>query len=49
VIISKGQGNFEGLFDVKKKNLFFLLMAKCNSMAEMLGVQKGDMVIKQQN
>ncbi len=46
LIISKGQGNFEGLLDEKHSNLFFLLMAKCNTMAEMLGVVKGDLVIK---
>lgn len=48
VIISKGQGNYEGLLTVKRKNMFFLLMAKCNPIAEMLGVKKGDMAIKQQ-
>jgi len=47
LIISKGQGNFEGLMNTKNSKIFFLLMAKCNPMAEMLGVKKGDMVVKQ--
>jgi len=47
LIISKGQGNFEGLIDEKKNNLFFLLMAKCKPMADMLNVNKYDLVIKQ--
>ena len=46
VIIAKGQGNFEGLMDEKKDNLFFLLMAKCNPIASMLGVNKGDMLVR---
>lgn len=49
LIISKGQGNFEGLMDSKRKNLFFLLMAKCSPMAELLGVKKGDIVVCQLN
>lgn len=47
LIISKGQGNFEGLMNSGNKKIFFLLMAKCQPMAEMLGVNKGDMVVKQ--
>ncbi len=46
VVISKGQGNFEGLLNTKHRNLFFMLMAKCEPMAELLGVKKGDMVVK---
>jgi hypothetical protein len=46
LIISKGQGNFEGLMDVKHKNIAFLLMAKCNPIAELLNVEKGSMIIK---
>jgi uncharacterized protein with ATP-grasp and redox domains len=32
--------------DEKKDNLFFLLMAKCNPIASMLGVNKGDMLVR---
>ena len=45
VVISKGQGNFEGLLHEKRENLFFLLMAKCDLMANKLGVDKRDLVI----
>jgi len=46
IIIAKGQGNFEGLMDEKKENLFFMLMAKCDPIAGMLGVTKGDMLVR---
>ncbi len=45
LIISKGQGNFEGLMESKHPNLFFMLMAKCKPMAEMLNVKEGDIII----
>jgi uncharacterized protein with ATP-grasp and redox domains len=46
LIISKGQGNFEGLMHIEHPNMFFLLMAKCKPMAELLGVNEGGMIIK---
>ncbi|GAF05301.1 damage-control phosphatase ARMT1 family protein [Saccharicrinis fermentans] len=46
LIISKGQGNFEGLMHAKHSHLYFLLMAKCKPIAQMLHVAKGDLVIK---
>jgi damage-control phosphatase, subfamily I len=46
LIISKGQGNFEGLMHLEHPNMFFLLMAKCKPMAELLGVIEGGMIIK---
>ena len=49
LIIAKGQGNFEGLMNCNRNNLFFLLIAKCNPMAELLGVQSGSMIIKESN
>ena len=49
LIISKGQGNFEGLMDGKHPNIFFMLMAKCVPMAELLHVNKGDMVVMEGN
>ena len=45
LVISKGQGNYEGLMNNAHKNMFFMLIAKCNPMAESLGVSKNDMVI----
>ncbi|WP_421919264.1 damage-control phosphatase ARMT1 family protein [Marinifilum sp.] len=47
VVISKGQGNLEGLLDEKRDKLFFMLIAKCDLIAGKLGVQKRDLVIKQ--
>lgn len=49
LIISKGQGNFEGLMEVKHPNLFFLLMAKCQPIAKLLEVNVGDLVVKHLN
>lgn len=45
LIISKGQGNFEGLMNSTNQNTFFMLIAKCEPIAELLGVSKNDMVI----
>jgi len=44
MIISKGQGNYEGLSD-SDKPIFFLLKAKCQVLAGDLGVDKGDIVL----
>jgi len=46
VIVSKGQGNFEGLEDVADERVFFLLKAKCDVIARYLKVPKGSLVIK---
>ena len=45
VIISKGQGNLEGLINVMDKNIFFLLMIKCNVIAEMIKVPEKNVVV----
>lgn len=49
LIISKGQANYESLegSELAGKKTFFLLKAKCNVVAENLGVNYGDMVISQ--
>ncbi len=44
LVISKGQGNYEDLSDVK--GVYFLLIAKCPVVAEDIGVRVGDIVIK---
>ena len=44
LIISKGQGNYEGLSGCDK-NIYFLLMAKCDHVADHLGVHKGDFLV----
>jgi len=45
LIISKGQGNFEGLLNLKDPRIFFLLMVKCDFIAEILKVEKGSFVV----
>ncbi len=45
VIISKGQGNFEGLWGNENKNIFFLLMIKCSIVSEILGAELGGYVL----
>jgi uncharacterized protein with ATP-grasp and redox domains len=44
MIISKGQGNYEALSD--RKEIFFLLMAKCPVIARDLSVKVGDIILK---
>lgn len=39
MIISKGQGNYEGLIGSSKENIYFLFMAKCNLVARSIGVK----------
>jgi len=45
LIISKGQGNFEGLLKAHDPRIFFLLMVKCDVIAELLQVDKGSFVV----
>jgi uncharacterized protein with ATP-grasp and redox domains len=44
LVISKGQGNYEGLSE--HNGLFFMLMAKCPIIASDLGVTVGDIILK---
>ena len=46
IIISKGQGNFEGLSGCNRQ-VFFLLKAKCRIIAHHLGVDEGAIVLKE--
>ncbi len=45
LVISKGQGNYESLDDIRGKSIFFLLRAKCTVIAENLGVAMGTTVL----
>ena len=45
LIISKGQGNLEGLIQLNDARVFFLLMVKCDVMAEFLKVKKESFVV----
>jgi uncharacterized protein with ATP-grasp and redox domains len=44
LIISKGQGNYEGLSD-ENRPVFFLLKAKCAVIARDLGVKQGSLIL----
>ena len=44
-IISKGQGNYEGLSEIDKP-IFFLLKAKCKMIANHLGIKENDIILK---
>lgn len=45
VIISKGQGNLEGLLDIQAP-IYFILVVKCDVIAKRLGAPKGGFVVK---
>jgi hypothetical protein len=46
LVISKGQGNFEGLSDCNRQ-VFFLLKAKCPVISNHLGVEEGSIILKE--
>ena len=46
LVIAKGQGNYETL-EGTRANTFFILKAKCSEVAHHLGVEEGDLVLKQ--
>ncbi len=48
VIISKGQGNLEGLIDIPQ-NIYFLLVTKCRLISEHIGVDEKDFVVMKRN
>lgn len=45
LIISKGQGNLEGLLPLNDKRIFFLLMVKCQVIAELLSAPVNSFVV----
>ena len=45
LVISKGQANFETLSDIKNKKIFYLLRAKCKSVANAIGCNQMDYVL----
>jgi uncharacterized protein with ATP-grasp and redox domains len=45
LIITKGQGNFEGLMHQDDSRLWFLLMVKCQVIGSCMGVNKGGIVV----
>lgn len=44
MIISKGQGNYEGLSD-ENRPIFFLLKAKCQVIARDIGIEEGSIIL----
>jgi len=48
LVISKGQGNYEGLSQVNR-SVFFMLKAKCPVIANNLNVKENDIVLKSIN
>ncbi len=44
LVISKGQGNYEGLSE-ESRPVFFLLKAKCSVIARDIGVRSGDLIL----
>ncbi|MGE5677463.1 MAG: damage-control phosphatase ARMT1 family protein [Pseudomonadota bacterium] len=45
LVICKGQANFETLSDIKGKTIFYLLRAKCSSVASAIGCKRMDYVL----
>lgn len=46
VVISKGQGNLEGLLDIPHDQIYFLLVVKCELIAQRVGSAKGEFIVK---
>ncbi len=49
IIISKGQGNFEGLYPKTDFSVYFAFVAKCDYVANNLGVDKGNLLFFKHN
>lgn len=45
LIISKGQGNFEGLLNDNSGKIFFLFMVKCKVIGDIINAEVGDFVV----
>lgn len=45
LIISKGQGNLEGLLNEKGKNIYYIFTVKCDAIARLTNTQKGNFVV----
>lgn len=48
IVISKGQGNFQTMYEVVRREIFFMLKAKCYVSAKQAGVALNDYVFTQQ-
>ncbi len=45
MVISKGQGNFETLYNARKKDIYFLFQAKCDVVSTELSLPQGAMLL----
>lgn len=45
IVLAKGQGNYETLSSVERPNVFFLLMAKCPVIADLLGCERNSLIV----
>jgi len=48
MVLSKGQGNFESLYDIEfpGKEIYYLMKVKCNLMERIFGAKIGDLIFK---
>jgi len=48
LVLSKGQGNFESLYDIEfpGKEIYYLMKVKCNLMERIFGAKIGDLIFK---
>jgi uncharacterized protein with ATP-grasp and redox domains len=46
VVISKGQGNLEGLMEVRHDQIYFLLVIKCDLIGERIGSANGSFIVR---
>ena len=48
IVLSKGQGNFESLYDIELpgKEIYYLMKVKCNLMERIFGAKIGDLIFK---
>ena len=44
VVIAKGMGNYEGLYNCDRGNIWFMMIAKCSVIARMSGAPKGSIL-----
>lgn len=44
-IISKGQGNFESLYESGRDNLYYIFLCKCSLFMERLGARQNDLIL----
>jgi uncharacterized protein with ATP-grasp and redox domains len=45
IVISKGQGNFEGLFGKADFNVYYFFVAKCKIVADIVNAEKGNLIL----